>query len=221
MHPTTAGHAIIAQIAQSMITGPQQMAALAEAPLASSRPTSARWTTGCGRASTRRATQSKFEAWAAYDYGSSDLQAGPTNGSGHMNTIAVGVDMKVSDRMLVGAMFGYTEDKGDFGGAGGGYKLRQPVGTVYAGYGEGPWYLGATLGAGNLDYSRHRSQHSAGRRGPHRERPRPAATSTPARILGGYWFTMRRPHARPVRALSHTRRPSSSSTRKRARTALR
>jgi hypothetical protein len=53
-------------------------------------------------------TQGKLEAWAAYDYSHGDLQAGPTNGSGHMNTIAVGGDMKLSDRMLVGAMFGYT-----------------------------------------------------------------------------------------------------------------
>ena len=80
----------------------------------------------------------KFQAWAAYDYSHIDMQAGPDNGSGTSNTVAVGGDMKVSDRMLVGAMFGYTDNKGDFGGAGGGYKLKAADGTVYAGYGDGP-----------------------------------------------------------------------------------
>ena len=47
----------------------------------SSRQTFARSTTACGRASTRRAAQGKLQAWAAYDYSSTDLQAGPTNGS--------------------------------------------------------------------------------------------------------------------------------------------
>ena len=81
--------------------------------------------------------------------------------------------MKVSDHMLVGAMFGYTDEKGDFGGPGGGYTLRQPVGTVYAGYGDGPWYVGATLGAGNLDYSDITRVIPLGAAASHRERRGP------------------------------------------------
>ena len=107
-----------------------------------------------------------------------------------MNTVAVGLDMKLSDQVLAGAMFGYTDTKGDFGGPGGGYTLKQPVGTVYAGYGDGPWYVGVTLGAGNLDYS-----------DISRVIPLGAALRTESaeargyeytgRLLGGYWFTMR------------------------------
>src|SRR5262249_59093979 len=66
----------------------------------------------------------KLEAWVAYDYGHSDFQAGPNSGSGHGNTIALGGDMKLSERMLVGMMFGYTDARGDFGGEGGGYTLK-------------------------------------------------------------------------------------------------
>ena len=70
-----------------------------------------------------------------------------------MNTIAAGGDIKLSERVLVGAAFGYSDNDGDFGGSSGGYKLKETTGTAYVGYGGGPWYVGATLGAGDLDYN--------------------------------------------------------------------
>jgi outer membrane lipase/esterase len=191
VHPTTAGHALIAQAVESMITGPQQIASLAEAPLSVEQANFRALDNRMWSSLNAPRSQAKLEAWVAYDYSHTDQQAGPNNGSAHMNTIAVGGDMKVSDRTLVGAMFGYTDNKGDFAGAGGGYTLRQPVGTVYAGYGDGPWYVGATLGAGSLDYSDITSRHPAWRGVAHRERRRPVATSSPGGSSGGYWFPMK------------------------------
>jgi outer membrane lipase/esterase len=52
--------------------------------------------------------------------------------------------------MLVGGALTFADDKGDFGANSGGYELRETTGTIYAGYGDGPWYVGATLGAGDL-----------------------------------------------------------------------
>lgn len=187
IHPTPAAHAIIAQVVDSMITGPQQIAALGEAPL---RVEDANYRALDGRMwsnlnSTR--TQRKLEAWAAYDYGSIDMQAGPNNGSAYQNTVAVGGDMKVSDRMLAGMMFGYTENKGDFGGAGGGYKLSQPVFTMYTGYGDGPWYVGATLGAGSLDYSNVNREIVLGP-SVRNESGQTRGYEYTGRLLGGYWF---------------------------------
>jgi outer membrane lipase/esterase len=153
VHPTTATHAIIAQAIASLITGPQQMAALVDVPF---RVEDANYRVLDGRMWSSLDAPGplhKLEAWVSYDYGHSDFQAGPNSGSGHGNTIAVGGDMKLSERTLVGMMFGYTDARGNFGGDGGGYTLRQPVFTLYAGYGEGPWYFGATAGAGSLDYS--------------------------------------------------------------------
>ena len=69
VHPTTGGHALIAQAVQSMITGPQQMAALGEAPLAVEQ---ANFRALDGRMwSSLNAPRrpGKLEAWAAYDYG--------------------------------------------------------------------------------------------------------------------------------------------------------
>jgi outer membrane lipase/esterase len=189
-HPTTAGHQIFGDYAVSFIDGPQQIGALAEAPLAVEQANYRALDGRMWSSLNAPRSQGKLEAWAAYDYSHTDLQAGPNDGSAHMNTIAVGLDGKVSDRMLAGVMFGFTENKGDFGGAGGGYTLRQPVGTAYAGYGDGPWYVGATFGAGDLDYSSInraiplgaavRTEHSSAR-----------GYEFTGRLLGGYWFTMK------------------------------
>ena len=92
--------------------------------------------------------------------------------------------------MLVGGMFGYTDNKGDFGGPGGGYTLKQPVGTVYAGYGDGPWYVGATLGAGSLDYSDITRVIPLGA-ALRTESAEARGYELTGRILGGYWFTMK------------------------------
>jgi outer membrane lipase/esterase len=198
-HPATAFHRIMGDYAISFIDGPQQIAALAEAPLAVEE---ANFRAVDGRMWSTLDTplsQKKFEFWAAYDYGSGDINAGTTSGSATTNTIAVGGDMKISPRMLIGGMFGYAENKGDFGGAGGGYKLRQPTGTVYAGYGAGPWYLGWTLGAGGLDYA------NVDRAIPLGANVRTETGETrgyeyTARLLGGYWLKyqdlLHGPHAR-------------------------
>ena len=187
VHPTTAGHALIAQAITSMITGPQQMASLGDAPFrvedANFRALDGRMWSSLDAPRPAR----KLEAWAAYDYGSIDMQAGPNNGSGYSNTVAVGGDMKLSDRALAGLMFGYTETKGDFGGDGGGFKLRQPVFTLYAGYGEGPWYLGATAGAASLDYNDVNRNIVLGP-SVRNESGQTRGYEYTGRLLGGYWF---------------------------------
>ena len=189
-HPTTATYGIVAEYVASMIDGPRQIGALAEAPLAVEQANYRALDGRMWSSLNAPRSQGKLEGWAAYDYSHTDLQAGPSGGSAHMNTIAVGLDGKVSDRMLAGVMFGFTENKGDFGGAGGGYTLRQPVGTAYAGYGDGPWNVGATFGAGDLDYSSInraiplgtavRTENSSGR-----------GYEFTGRLLGGYWFAMK------------------------------
>ncbi len=188
-HPTTAVHQIMGDYAVSFIDGPQQIAALGEAPFGVEQANFRALDGRMWSSLNAPRTQKKLEAWAAYDYGSIDMNAGQNNGSANTNTVAVGGDMKVSDKMLAGMMFGYTENKGDFGGAGGGYTLRQPVFTLYGGYGDGPWYVGATLGAGGLDYS------DVTRNIPLGANVRVESGQTrgyeyTARLLGGYWFKL-------------------------------
>lgn len=129
----------------------------------------------------------RLNAWVSYDYGRNDFSGPSVSGDANVDTIAVGGDYKVSDRMLVGAAFTYADDKGDFGGNGGGYRLRETAATLYAGYGSGPWYVGATLGAGDLDF--HDIERGFDLGALHRvERGETGGWHLMASLLGGYWF---------------------------------
>ena len=186
VHPTTGAAIVLSQAITSMITGPQQMAALGQAPADVER---ANWRTLDGRmmsAINAPGSAGKLQAWAAYDYADADIFGASLSGNGDLNTVSVGMDMRVSDKMLAGVQFAYTEYKGNFGNDTGDFKLREPMMTAYMGYGEGPWYVGATLGLGSLDYSTHRNialgattrTESGSTRGYH----------TVGRLLGGYWL---------------------------------
>jgi outer membrane lipase/esterase len=186
VHPTTGATLVLSQAIESMITGPMQMAALGEAPFDVER---ANWRTLDGRmmsAINGPGAPGKFNTWAAYDYAAPDIFGNGLSGNGDINTISVGLDMRVSDKMLAGLQFAYSDYKGDFGNGGGDFKLREPMFTFYTGYGEGPWYVGATLGGGSLDFSTNRNielgaltrTESGDAKGWH----------TVGRLLGGYWF---------------------------------
>lgn len=184
-HPTTATHKIIAQLVASMIEGPQKMAALGEAPLAVE---AANFRTLDGRMQSSfnaPRTQARLQPWVAVDYANPDLKGSFISGDADVTTVSVGSDMVLSDRLLVGGMFGYTENKGDMGNAG--YTLRETTGTFYAGFGAWPWYLGLRIGAGSLDYSDvHRSiQLGADVR---TERGDTSGWHLFGSLVGGYWF---------------------------------
>jgi outer membrane lipase/esterase len=137
---------------------------------------------------TPQRTTAKFNPWIAYDYARTDINGPFLSGNSDQNTIAAGGDMKLSDSLLIGAAFTYSENKGDFGGGSGDYKLKETTGSAYVGYGVGPWYVGAVVGAGDLDFSDVRRNFALG-----------ALTRTEsgqtrgwqwwASGLGGYWFT--------------------------------
>jgi outer membrane lipase/esterase len=182
-HPTTAGHQVLADYAASVVEAPQKIGLLAEAPLqveqATFRAIDGRMMSGVG---TPRA-QNKFDAYAIYDYGNYDFGGGDSQS----NTIVVGGDMKLSDRLLAGIAFGYTEDKSSLGNSGGGFKLNEATMTAYVGYGDGPWYVGATVGGGDLDYRDIRRTITLGG-GSRTESGSTRGTHLMGRVLGGYWF---------------------------------
>jgi outer membrane lipase/esterase len=131
-------------------------------------------------------TTQKLQAWASYDYASEDITGTGLSTTGNINTVAVGGDVRLSDKLLAGVAFTYSEYRGDFSNSGGDFKLQEPMMTVYVGYGDGPWYVGGTLGVGSLDYSVKRNfalgavtRTESGDTGGYQ---------TVFRVLGGYWF---------------------------------
>jgi outer membrane lipase/esterase len=188
IHPTTGLALIGAEQAAAMIEAPGQIGALGEAPVnveqAIFRTIDSRMIGAVGS----RPVSNKYDAWVSYDYSKRDLSGSFLSGDDKLNTIAVGADMKVTQNLLVGVAFDYTEDKGDFGGGSGGYKLRETAMTAYAGYEINRFWVAGTLGAGNLDYKDiHRNiQLGALTR---QETGDTTGSHIMYSALGGYWFT--------------------------------
>lgn len=187
IHPTTAAAQIVAAAAASMIEGPAKIGVLAEAPLAVEQATfraiDGRMISALGAPG----SPGRLEAWASYDYGSTDFDGRFVSGSADVNTVTAGGDMKLADRVLAGVAFGYSDNQGDFGGGSGGYKLGETSATAYVGYGGGPWYVGATLGAGDLDFRDVHRNFDLGALA-RREGGEARGWHLMGSVLGGYWF---------------------------------
>jgi outer membrane lipase/esterase len=188
-HPTPAAHQIIADVVFAEITAPQQMSLLSQAPVQVEQATFRTLDDRMWSSLNAPRSTSKFDAYAVYDYGNYDRSGDLGGGSNGANTIVVGGDMKISDQVLAGIAFGYSEDKASLGNSAGGFKLNEGTLTAYVGYGNGPWYLGATLGGGGLDYRDIRRTFALGA-GSRTEQGSTSGTQFIARLLGGYWFNM-------------------------------
>jgi outer membrane lipase/esterase len=187
VHPTTAGHQIIADYAASVITAPQQMGLLANAPVQAEQANFRALDDRMWSNLNMPRPSGKFDAYAVYDYGNTDLSASVGGGDTHANSVLVGGDMKISDQVLAGVAFGYTQDKASLGNNGGGFTLNDASLTFYLGYGSGPWYLGATVGGGSLDYTNIRRTFALGPAN-RTENASTNGSQLMARVLGGYWF---------------------------------
>lgn len=151
VHPTTAAHKLTAQYLASIIVAPEQIGLLAEAPMAISA--------GQGRLVEAR-TQAASGAvggvsvYGGYEFGKSDINsnAATIGNSGDVSSLNVGGDVQLTDSLRVGALFGYSENKSDFGGGTGGFKLDETMLTTYAALNQGSWYVGASVGAADLKF---------------------------------------------------------------------
>jgi outer membrane lipase/esterase len=187
VHPTTAGHQLIADYAASVISAPQQMGLLADAPVQAEQANFRALDDRMWSNLNTPRPNNKFDAYAVYDYGNTDLNGNVGGGNTHANSVVVGGDMKISDQVLAGIAFGYTQDKASLGNSTGGFTLNDSSLTFYLGYGSGPWYLGATLGGGSLDYTNIRRTFALGLAS-RTENASTNGTQFMARVLGGYWF---------------------------------
>jgi len=92
----------------------------------------------------------------------------------------------IAEANMIGMAAGYTENKSDFDNGTGDFKLTETTGSVYAGYGTGPWYVGLSMLVGDLDYDVKRNiTLGAGTR---TESGGTGGWTYALRLLGGYWF---------------------------------
>ena len=154
VHPTTAAHAMLAQYAESIIVAPGEMSLLGEAPL--------QVNAGLNRAIIEQASTSMASApggglrlWANYQYARQrlDAQVNAPKSNNNVNTLSIGADVHPSDAVTAGLAFTAGQQKDDFAGNAGGFKLQDVLATGYVMWNwDNQGYFGAIGSFGHLGY---------------------------------------------------------------------
>lgn len=154
VHPTTATHAMLAQYAESIIIAPGEMSLLAEAPLQINESLNRSIITQA-TSSLANAPGSGLRVWASYDYARQrlDAQVNSPKSSNDANTLSVGADIHPSDALTAGLAFTAGQQKDNFAGNAGGFKLQDLLASGYVMWGWDQAYLGAIGSFGHLGYS--------------------------------------------------------------------
>ena len=153
IHPTTAGHAEIAQFVEGIITGPAQYSLLAESPL-HTRDAHVR-TVWEGMASTAGSSVGTMSVWATYDHGTFDVDntSSVVGLNSKNNAGTLGMSARISENVTIGAGIGHTTSDAGFGGAGGGYRTNETTFSAFAAGQWGGFYGNAIVSIANIDYS--------------------------------------------------------------------
>jgi len=187
VHPTTAAHRLLSQVVLSEIAAPGQVSMLGEAPLAST-------------AAQYRAIRNEMLAdgqgsgtrmFAALDYGHQRFDAtdaSPKTTSNNAN-LTVGADVRTGDHTTVGVSLGLGQNKADFQGNTGGYKLQDISGQLFATYSNGGGYVGgfASFGQSNFKDIERRIQLGPAIRV---ESGKADGSHLGAGVEGGWWFNV-------------------------------
>lgn len=160
IHPTTAGHAIIAQFAEALITGPTQYSLLAEAPLRARQ--------GAIRALFDGFTGSRPEEigrWQVFISGDrSDYDIDPTSGYPALKSrnynITIGGSARVSEIVTLGVALGQDNVKGTFNGNfgsvpdnPGGFTAQEEVISIFGTVAWGGFYGTGIASIGDLRFN--------------------------------------------------------------------
>ena len=185
VHPTGAAHVVIAGTVVSMLEGPRSVATLAEGPLAvesaAFRAVDARMWSGLDTPRAPRRTN----LWASLDYANPDIGMSGIRGDADLTTLSVGIDYRVSDHLVAGAAGNFS--KYDASYTGGSHELEEASGSIYAGFGNGPWYGGVVVLIGSLDYKDITRDFNLGLASTNEEGST-NGTHWSIRALGGYWL---------------------------------
>jgi outer membrane lipase/esterase len=186
VHPTTAAHAMLAQVVLSELAAPQQISLLGEAPLASSQAQT-------------RALRNQMLAdgqgaptrfFANVDYAHQRFDASnssPKTTSNNVN-LTLGADVRANDHVSAGVALGIGNANADVSG-GGGYKLQDVSGLGYLTFHRGGGYVGgyANFGQSNFSDVQRSFQVGAARVS---ESGKADGSHYGAGLTGGWWFDM-------------------------------
>ena len=152
-HLSAASNRIIAQFAESLIEGPYNYSMLAEAPLRT------RFVhvmgVADGLASGRNAELGKYTVFAGGGIGEYDVDqsTGSAGASNKSDGLTIGVTVRASESVTLGAAFGQTRNRGSFGANMGDFKARDNNYSIFGSLNAGRLYASAVGTIGNIQYN--------------------------------------------------------------------
>lgn len=155
VHPTTGAHRVIADFAKNFVDGPTAYSMYGEVPL---RTRAAHVQTLSDGLALGQRSAGAFNAFASMAGGNFEVEAQGTDASfdSDNRTFSVGLTMRASDQVTVGAAIGTGRSKGSFGGDSGGFRTRENVGSVFFGAKSGGFYVNGAASIANVDFTESR-----------------------------------------------------------------
>lgn len=184
VHPTTAAHAMLAQVVLSELAAPQQISLLGEAPLAVSATQSRTLRDQMQQDSLGGTSR----AFVNIDYAQQRFDGSinsPRTNSDNVN-LTLGADMQANEHISAGVALGVARDHAHVSG-GGGYKLKDFSGLGYVTYHAGGGYVGGygSYGQSSFDNIERVFQIGAARV---RESGNADSSHRGVGLTGGWWF---------------------------------
>ncbi len=152
VHPTTAAHRVVGDFAKSLVEGPESYSMYGEVPL---RTRAAHVQTLADGVAIGQASPGTFGAFASMAGGNFDVEAQGTSPTFDSNNraITVGVTMRASESVVLGAAFGQTKSEGTFGQERGGFRTTENTGSVFFNAKAGGFYATGAASLANLDFT--------------------------------------------------------------------
>jgi len=152
-HLTAQGHRVVAQFAESLIEGPYNYSMLAETPLRTR--TLHVMGVADGLANGRNAELGKFTAFVGGGTGEFDVDqtTQSASASNRSDAVTVGVTVRASDAVTLGAAYGQTRNRGSFGVNGGDYKTRDHNYSLFGSVNMGRFYASAVGSISNITFN--------------------------------------------------------------------
>lgn len=153
VHPTTAGHRIVSQLALNMIEGPSQHALLAEAALRT-RDGHVR-AIGDGVTSARQSAQGGWNVFVGVDGADYDVDAGMgfTGLDSRTRAATIGVSVRATEAVTMGLAYGRSKNTGTFGMNAGGFTANEDTWSLFGSMKWGGFYGTAIVSIADLDFT--------------------------------------------------------------------
>lgn len=185
IHPTGAAHALLGQYALSILSAPEKISLLGEAPMATHA--------AHVHALTNQMLADNFGSdsrlFAVVDYGKQKYEGNGNSVKTDADNVnlTVGADAKLAEHWSAGVALGLGQTDADFRGSAGGYKMQDLAGSLYAFYHQGGGYFGAIGSFGQLSYNDIDRKFALGS-AIRTESGNTSGSHLDAALTGGWWF---------------------------------